>query len=55
MGPISPHGKLSYNDVDTFSIGGWSVEFYRDDSGDIEGFMVNTGRARNVRYEKENN
>lgn len=49
---ISPEGKMSYEDRDTYSIGGWDFEFTRDDDGNIDGLKASSGRAKDVEFEK---
>ncbi len=51
--PVSPSGRMTHRGEGVFSLGGWVLEFYNNDGGEVEGFMVNTGRARNVRYIRE--
>ncbi len=45
---MSPKGKLLYEEKDIFSIGGWKIEFIRDQDDRVDGFKVDSGRARNV-------
>ncbi len=51
--PVSPRGEMNHRGEKLFSVGGWRVEFYRDNNGEIAGFLVDTGRARNVKYVRE--
>ncbi len=51
--PISPSGRMTHRGAGIFSVGSWMLEFYTNDNGDIAGFKVHTGRARNVRYVRE--
>jgi len=50
---IPPKNELTYESPDVFSIGGWSIEFQRDDRDEITGFSVDSGRARNVTFHRE--
>ncbi len=45
---MSPKGKLEYQEEDTFSIGSWTIEFFREQDNAVSGFTVDSGRARNV-------
>ena len=51
---VSPRGAMSYSDPDEFSVDGWTVEFERDpDTETIEAFEMSTGRAHDVRFERQ--
>jgi CubicO group peptidase (beta-lactamase class C family) len=49
---MSPKGKMEYRDKDTFSIGGTTIEFFRDEYKSVAGFTVDMGRARNVIFRR---
>src|SRR5699024_556616 len=38
----TPSGKLTYEDVDTFSTGSWTIEFMTR-NGTVKGFEISTG------------
>lgn len=49
---LSPNGKMDEVDVDKWEAGSWEFEFFRNESGDIGGFLVTTGRAEDVEFLK---
>jgi len=48
----SPNGVMTEDDEDIWSAGSWDFVFERDDSGQISGFVVSTGRAVDVEFTK---
>ncbi len=50
--PMSPRGEMTHTGKGRFTAGGWTFQFYRDENGNIAGFKVDSGRARNVVYER---
>lgn len=49
----SPSGKLTYDEANTFSTGSWDFEFNLTEQGEVKGFEVSTGRAKNIIFKKE--
>lgn len=49
---LSPNGFMTEDEEDIWSAGSWDFVFERDDSGQIKGFVVSTGRARDVEFRK---
>lgn len=47
----SPSGEMRYTDRDEYRIGGWNFEFTRN-NGEVDGFKVSSGRARDVIFKK---
>ncbi len=48
----NPNGFMSEIGEDKWRAGSWDFEFKRDENGNITGFEVSTGRARNVEFRK---
>lgn len=48
----SPSGEMAYSERDEYRLGGWQVEFQRDDEGRVEGLKVTTGRVRDQFFER---
>jgi imidazolonepropionase len=49
---LAPRGFMSEEEKDKWKAGSWDFVFTRDDNGDITGFLVSTGRAREVGFKK---
>jgi CubicO group peptidase (beta-lactamase class C family) len=49
---LSPNGVMEEVEADVWEAGSWDFEFYRNGNGEIDGFMVTTGRAENVEFKK---
>lgn len=52
---LSPNGFLTEDDKDIFRAGYWDLVFTRNDSGDVDGFVVSTGRAKEVEFTRIEN
>lgn len=52
---LSPNGFMTQDDEDIWSAGSWEFVFTRNGSGDVNGFVVSTGRAREVEFSKVGN
>lgn len=50
---LSPTGYMTEEENDIWSAGSWDFVFKRNDSSEITGFVVSTGRAREVEFEKQ--
>jgi CubicO group peptidase (beta-lactamase class C family) len=48
----NPSGFMAETGDDQWRAGSWEFEFERDENGNITGFTVSTGRARNVEFSK---
>ena len=51
----SPNGFMTEEETDKWRAGSWEFLFDRDSNGEITGFTVNTGRARDVKFRKMGN
>ncbi|WP_069131686.1 serine hydrolase [Rhodohalobacter halophilus] len=49
---LSPNGRMNEVERDVWEAGSWDFEFFRDENGEIAGFLVTTGRAENVEFLK---
>lgn len=49
---LSPNGKMEEVENDEWEAGSWDFEFFRNESDEIAGFLVTTGRAENVEFLK---
>ncbi|MEX0681641.1 MAG: serine hydrolase [Balneolales bacterium] len=47
---LHPNGFMTEDAHDKWSISSWEFVFQRDDTGGIQGFVVSTGRAREVEF-----
>ncbi|PKD44882.1 serine hydrolase domain-containing protein [Rhodohalobacter barkolensis] len=52
---LSPNGMMDEDEKDKWTAGSWDFEFFRDENGNIEGFLVTSGRAEDVEFLKEEN
>ncbi len=50
---LSPRGVMNEDAHDKWRAGSWDFVFQRDDEGQITGFLVSTGRAREVEFVKK--
>ncbi len=50
---LSPRGVMREDDHDKWRAGSWDIVFQRDDEDRITGFVVSTGRAREVEFIKK--
>ena len=48
----SPNGIMTEEEEDIWRAGSWDFVFERNDTGEIKGFVVSTGRARDVEFKK---
>jgi len=48
----SPNGIMAEQEEDIWRAGSWDFVFERDESGNIKGFLVSTGRAVDVEFSK---
>jgi len=51
----SPDGFMNEVEEDKWRAGSWEFDFERDDSGEVTGFTVSTGRAKDVEFRKLGN
>ncbi|MBT9163150.1 MAG: Penicillin-binding protein 4* [Chloroflexi bacterium] len=49
----SPPDSLQPAQSDIFRVGGVMLHFLRNDAGEVEGFVVNAGRVRNIRFTRK--
>ncbi|MCC5914265.1 MAG: serine hydrolase [Balneolaceae bacterium] len=49
---LAPNGAMTEDDKDKWRAGSWDFVFKRENNGEITGFLVSTGRARNVEFKK---
>ena len=49
---LSPRGAMSEQEKDIWRAGSWEFEFQRDEQEVITGFVVSTGRAQDVAFER---
>ncbi len=50
---LSPRGAMREEEHDKWSAGSWDFVFQRDEEGRITGFLVSTGRAREVVFNRK--
>lgn len=53
MRRLSPRGVMREDEHDKWSAGSWEFVFQRDEEGRITGFLVSTGRAREVAFNRK--
>ena len=46
----APERPLAALRDDRFRLGGWTLDFERDEDGRVAGFMISSGRARGIRF-----
>ncbi|MCC5907911.1 MAG: serine hydrolase [Balneolaceae bacterium] len=49
---ISPDGPMTEESFDHWQAGSWDFKFQRDENGQITGFLLSTGRAQDVEFQK---
>lgn len=50
---LSPNGNMTEQEHDKWEAGSWDFVFQRDEEGAVIGFLVSTGRAREVEFIKQ--
>lgn len=49
---LSPYGPMRETSYDQWQAGSWNFEFQRDENENITGFLLSTGRALDVEFQK---
>lgn len=49
---LSPNGPMTQQSNGTWTAGSWEFEFQKDEDGTINGFLLSTGRALDVRFDR---
>ncbi len=50
---LAPNGLMNEEQRDKWRAGSWDIVFVRDEEGGIKGFLVSTGRAREVEFHRK--